>query len=197
MSATDYERNIVAAFRASTAEDLAQGLEWYGLAGSMAAALADGSEYSTEQCAGVIAAMSPMMSWRSNIDVATRLIALHRSGADQPTAGYGMLRNIDKAWRILDGAEPLDVLSGPKVRAFYANIIGDPVAVTVDRWAARVARADATDDGLVTAREYREIADAFRAAADQLEITARDLQAAVWVYFRRLHGRTSDNPTEG
>jgi hypothetical protein len=192
---TDYAANIEQAFRASSAEDLAQGLEWYGLAASYAAATADGTPYSHEQVAGVIAAMSPMMTWRSNLDVARRIIARHADGLDAPAAGYGLKRNVLKAWAILDGAEPLDVLGGLKVRSFFANIVGDSHAVTVDRWAARIARADATDAGLVSAKQYREITAAYREAAANLDVTPRDLQAAVWVYYRRLHGTNGADPS--
>jgi hypothetical protein len=193
---TTYTVNVVETFRAATADDLAQGLEWYGRAREIADGLATGTELTTEQCAGVIAALSPMVSWRSNIVNARRLIARYLADEGEPTAGYGLKRNVAKAWRILQGcAEPLDVLSGPKVRAFYSNIIGDPDAVTVDRWAARLAPNDPADVGTVTAREYREISAAFVDAAARLDVTPRDLQAATWVYFRRVHGRESDNPT--
>lgn len=188
--------NIVAAFNAATADDLAQGLEWYGLAREIADGLTTGTGLTTNQVAGVIAALSPMASWRSNIVNARRLIDHWNRGHSYPTSGFGLQRNVAKAWAILNGALPLETLNGPKVRAFYSNIVGDPDAVTVDRWAARIARNDATDPGLVTAREYREIAAAFVEAAARCDVSPRDLQAATWVYFRRIHGRASDNPQE-
>lgn len=189
----NYTENILLAYDASSADDLAQGLQWYGLAYELAAGLA-GSDYDHETCAGVIAAMSPMMNWASNIRVARALVERHRDELPMPTAGFGLGRNVAKAWRILEGEDPTEVLSGLKVRAFYANILGDPDAVTVDRWAARIARNDYTDKGLVTTREYREIADAYREAAAMRGISARDLQAAVWTYARRLHGEPHNDP---
>lgn len=190
-----YELNILAAHRAASAADRAQGLAWYELAHELAGELA-AERYSPRACAGVIAAMSPMMSWRSNIDVARRIITRHAAGELEPASGYGMRRNVAKAWRILNGEDPADVLSGPKVRSFFANIVGDPDAVTVDRWAARIARGDAADAGLVTAREYREISTAYRCAADVAGVTPRELQAAVWTYFRRVNGAAHNDPTE-
>lgn len=189
----DYTANILAAYDASTADDLAQGMQWYGLANAMAESLAS-DDYHLEQCAGVIAAMSPMMNWAANIRVARALIERHRGGDVKPTAGYGLTRNVDKAWRILEGEDPMSVLSGQKVRAFYANILGDPDAVTVDRWAARIARADYSDKGLVTKSQYNAIADAYREAATERGIVARDIQAAVWTYARRLYGEPHNDP---
>jgi len=186
--------NILAAYDAATAADQAQGLAWYGLAQEFAQTLSLDSSLSVEQCAGVIAAMSPMMSWRSNLDVARRLITHYQHTGLLPDAGYGLRRNVAKAWAILDGAPPLEVLSGPKVRAFYRNIMGDPSAVTVDRWAVRIALADPTHPGTVTAKGYGVIAEAYRDAADLLEVSARDLQAATWTYYRRVHGATHNDP---
>jgi hypothetical protein len=190
----EYRANIAAAFERATADDLAQGLEWYGLAADIANDLARGYGHDTETVAGVIAALSPMMTWRTNIGSARALIDRHAHSLPYPDAGYGLQRNVAKAWAILEGADPLDVLGGLKVRAFYANILGDPLAVTVDRWAVRIAYGDPAHPGTVTAREYHVIADAFRDAAAQLGITARDLQAATWVYFRRVHGRAGADP---
>ena len=192
----NYQANIKREWHKATAEDLEQGLAWYGIANDFARAFAASDVITREQAAGVIAAMSPMMSWGTNIHVARRLITRYLLGEAEPTEGFGLKRNVAKAWRILRGEDPLNVLSGDKVRAFYSNIIGDPTAVTVDRWAARAARGNPDDAGTVTKREYREIADAYRAAAADLDISARDLQAAVWVAYRRQHARaTLDNPT--
>ena len=186
--------NIVAAWRAATPADLAQGLAWYDLAATTADRLAAG-RYSREQAAGVIAAMSPITGWAANIAAAERLIELHAAGRQRcPSKGYGLRRNVRKAWAILRGADPLAVLSGPKVRAFYLNITGCPDSVTVDRWAMRVATADPDHPGTCSARQYDDFTLAYREAAEHLGVTPRDLQAATWTYYRRLHGQPHHNP---
>ena len=182
--------NIVRTWETATAADHVRGVEWYGIAAELAAEL----HHCPETAAGVIAAMSPMMSWRSNVDVARRIIAAHDAGADCPASGYGLTRNVRKAWAILDGADPLDVLSGRKVRAFYANIIGDPDAVTVDRWAVRIALGDPEHPGTVGDRDHYAIESAYREAAGRIGIAPRDLQAATWVAFRRQHGAAHHDP---
>ena len=187
--------NIAACWHAADPRDLEQGLAWYDLAACTADRIGAG-RYSREQVAGVIAALSPMNGWRQNIAAAERLIERHASGMRAPTKGYGLKGNVRKAWAILRGADPLDVLSGPKVRAFYRNIIGDPDAVTVDRWAMRIALADPAHPGTCTARQSREVAEAYRSAASELGIAPRALQAATWVYFRRLHGFPHNDPEE-
>jgi hypothetical protein len=63
----------------------------------------------------------------------------------------GTLANRAKAWRIACGEDPDAVLSGPKVRAFFANIMGDVDAVTIDVWAARAAEGRRNDNAPVRA----------------------------------------------
>jgi hypothetical protein len=180
-----YADNIVAQWNAASAADLATGLDWYEHARTFARSLG----LDDETGAGVVAALSPMNGWSANMTLARGLTERYLAGEAMPTSGFGLRGNVLKAWRILDGQDPLDVLRGQKVTAFYANIMGDPNAVTVDRWAARIARGDPSDKGLVTAKQYREMADAYRDAADRVGVTPRELQAAVWTHYRKQHAR--------
>src|SRR3954464_9498358 len=123
---------------AATAQDLADGLAWYDRARREAERMSEAYGLPTRLCAGVIAALSPRCQWASNVRSAERMIAAAIAGELEPVAN-GTMSNRDKAWRIANGADPDEVLSGPKVRAFYANIMGDTEAVTIDVWGARAA----------------------------------------------------------
>lgn len=182
----NYENNILAAWNAATDADLAEGLEWYRKARGEGRKIGR-----TLHCGvGVIAALSPMQAWDTNIELARKLAATHAAGEPMPTKGYGFKRNTEKAWRILDGEAPLTVLGGDKVRSFYRNILGCEHSVTVDRWAVRIALGDPQHDGKVPAGQYEPMAQAFRNVAERLGIGANVLQAATWVWIRREHGRT-------
>lgn len=183
---TSYDANIEAAWKQSTPSDLAEGLDWYRRARAEGRALGR----TVSQGVGVIAALSPMTAWDTNIDQAKSLAQAHAQGLPMPTSGYGFKRNTAKAWAILEGARPLDTLGGDKVRSFYRNMMGCTHSVTVDRWAVRIALGDPSHSGQVPSGEYDAMADAFRRVADKLGITARDLQAATWIWIRREHGRT-------
>jgi hypothetical protein len=183
---TNYDANIEAAWAASTPSDLARGLDWYRKARAEGRALGR----TVAQGVGVIAALSPMQAWDTNIDLAYRLAAHHAAGKRMPKGGYGFKLNTRKAWRILDGEKPLAVLGGDKVRSFYRNMMGCTDSVTVDRWAVRIALGDPSHSGTVPPGEYAPMADAFRRVAARLGITARDLQAATWIWIRREHGAT-------
>ena len=115
-----------------------------------------------------------------------------------------MTANRGTAWLIATGTAPLDALgtvapsgrivSGHKVRSFFANITGDDQAVTVDMWAYAVATGDWTRhpqtgarvpaEATMTAKDYALIADAYRRAAAILGVSPRKCQAACWVAAR-------------
>lgn len=176
-------RRLLRAYDSASAADLAAGLDWYNRAEREATALAAGTRLSPAQAAGVIAALSPRVQWRPNLDGAAAIIAAAARGDSEPPIVAGLPDNRAKAWKIASGADPNVILGGPKVRAFFANITGDHDAVTVDVWAARAAEG-CRDDRAPTGKRYARIADAYRAAAVKRGVSPRECQAAVWVYIR-------------
>lgn len=161
----------------------AQGLAWYDTAAATAAALSAGSTLTERQCAGIIAALSPRVTWRANVRAAAVIVAAAAEpGARMPrVAGVGA--NVAKAWRIAMGQNPLAVLGGDKVRSFYRNITGDVSAVTVDVW-ARYAATGERSARTITGPEYQHLAACYRAAAAMRNVAPRDMQAAVWCHVR-------------
>ena len=175
-------RRITAAWSSASAADLAAGLEWYDTARAACDALAAGTSgrVTTEQAAGVVAALSPRMPWARNLTVAAAVIDAHVDG--RPAPAMALRRNLDVACAILDGRQ-----SGPtgrKVSAFARAILGDTAAVVVDVWAARAAGHPMPDGKGLTPRQYDAIAAAYTDAAERLGVAPRDLQAAVWVVVR-------------
>lgn len=174
---------------AATAQDLADGLAWYDRARREAERMSDAYGLSVAHCAGVVAALSPRCQWASNIRSAERMIGAAAAGETEPRVN-GTLANRAKAWRIACGEDPDTVLSGPKVRAFFANIMGDVDAVTVDAWAARAAEGWDNPNAPVR-RRYELCAEAFRRAAHRRDMHPRDAQAAVWTVYRRTYARAT------
>ena len=190
-------RRITRAYRQASPSDRATGAGWYAEAQRVASVI---DPDNPERAAGVIAALSPRCQWSTNIVFAERVIAAADAG--RPCPDVSTTDNRGTAWLIATGTAPLDalgtvshtgrVISGHKVRSFYANITGDADAVTVDMWAWAVAtgawrtyRGQRTPrEANLTAREYRTIADAYRRAAAILGVTPRECQAAVWVAAR-------------
>lgn len=174
---------------AATAQDLADGLAWYDRARREAERMAVDSGLPVRSCAGVIAALSPRCQWASNVRAAEKMIRSAGAGEAEPIVN-GTLGNRAKAWRIARGEDPDAVLGGPKVRAFYANIMGDTDAVTVDIWAARAAEGRENPNAPVR-RRYELCAEAFRHVGRRRGMHPRDVQAAVWTVYRRTNARAT------
>jgi hypothetical protein len=175
-------RRITRAFRAATPAHLAAGLGWYAEAYRVAAEI---WPERPDLAAGVIAPLSVRCQWSTNVVWARAVVNAARTGQECPAVHTTAMRA--QAWRIANGEAPLSVLNGPKVRSFWANIMGDTDAVTCDTWAVLVATGLTGGDAvraIGTPVRYREVADAYRRAAVVLGVTPREVQAATWVAAR-------------
>jgi hypothetical protein len=187
MSVELRERNITATYRAATTAERAEGRSWYATARLVAESLDPADPV---RAAAVLAVLSPRLSWERNVEAAGAAYS------GQPTRT--LKANEDKARRILNGEDPEDVVSGPKVRAFWAAIV-DPdnaEAIVIDRHAIDIAAGAILDDeqrGKLLGRKgaYGEVAKLYRSAARRLskefntDLTAVDVQATTWVSWRR------------
>lgn len=185
---SQHTRNIMKVFRSCTDDDIQEGTAWYREAREFAASL----DTDVSRAVGVISVLSPMTSWPRNQTLARQ----HYAGI------YGgcLPANTVKAQRILAGEPVESVVSGVKVEAFYANIMGDDSVVTLDRHAIDVAMGRTlTDDernAIARSKSRREpIVKAYESAA---RIASRehgehysvaDLQAIVWVGWRKRHAQ--------
>lgn len=165
-------------------EAWAAGMEWYGEANRWCRRVAREKSLTPHRVAGIVAALSPNQGWENNKRETLRLID-ERRAAQFP-------RNVERALSILDGAQPLDVLGGQKVRSFYRNIAYlCPDAVTIDRHAASIltgvpsARfADVHKHVLERSGIYEKCADIYRNVAESRGLIAHQAQAVSWVAHR-------------
>jgi hypothetical protein len=172
-------RRIVRTFERATVADIEAGARWYDEAGDLAASLAAQHGHDVETVAAVIAALSPRTPWSRNV---AGTVALLDDPDSPPT--YLLGRNVSTALGVIeDGRE----LTGPKTRAFAANIAGDREAVTVDVWACRVAHLD--EDALSRKGAYDAVAHAYRLAARRVGVDPATCQATTWIVAR--NGRAS------
>ena len=180
-------RNITKAYRLASAADKADGMGWYANAMALARSL---DPVNPVQAAGVIAVLSPMTSWPINVRLATAVY-----NGEIPKC---LNKNRDKALAIYNGADANDIVSGPKVRSFFANIVGldNDEAVTIDRHAIDICAGkvqnDADRSAMVAGKgKYNGLVAEYTKAAKILSkengiaITASQLQAVTWVYWRR------------
>lgn len=172
-----YRDNILATYERATEDQKIKGKQWYPVAHDLATMIGDGD---TRMGAGVIAALSANKSWSENVKIATRALGSGKATGHVKDA-------IIKATRIMNGADPVDVLPmSAKTGNFYRCILdpSDPEPVCVDRHAHDVAvgKAYGNDDrGLSSKGRYSALAGAYRAAAERLGILPSELQAITWV----------------
>lgn len=177
--------NILAVYRDASDAHKREGSRWYHAAHTFARGLSERYGITLEQSAGIIAALSPQCSWARNMTCADQLV---RTGDTSGVLG-GSKR---KAQAILAGGNPLDVLRGPKVRAFYANIL-DPAGsqdVTVDSHATDVAmgqRFASRRFPLDRLGRYERIAEAYALAAAMVGVLPLTMQAICWVAWRERY----------
>lgn len=157
-----------------------QGATWYADARSQCVDLAERHGLVVDQAAGIVAALSPNMRWERNVDAAEDLL--------QGALNVTYPANVEKAFRILSGEAPDDVLGGNKVRSFYGNIMsgGLDMGVTVDGHAANIARGirQPIRNATVTHRQYAIIRRAYQNAAARRGVTPPAMQAVTWVGWR-------------
>lgn len=199
-SLTEYQRNIVSVYVQANALDIQQGMSWYKNAHEIGQQLAYQYGYLTHQAIGVLAALSPLASWELNVKRAEAALSQHKHGLTaEESKGCGMKANTIKAWRILNGEEPLDVLGGNKVRAFYCCMVHYLTTehVCIDRHAVSIAVGKPLGNQFTkyvnTDVKYAAIAKDYMVVADILSITPAQLQAVTWVTWRRLQNGKVDS----
>lgn len=181
-----YVENILSVYRKASDADCITGRLWYRSARELAAQVGKGD---VDKGAGIIAALSPMVTWKESVRLASNGV---RTG--KFTGHFGA--NCRKALRIFHGELPVNVLGGCKVRAFYFCIAsgGECDHVCVDRHAAVIASgrelSDAERKSTLRGRRYDEFATAYREAASYVGLKPSELQAITWVTWRRLKGIT-------
>lgn len=174
--------------------DYHEGMHWYDDAKRFAQETANQFELPLNKVAGVIAVLSPRQSWRRNKDLAHLMCELYHAGAPCPDESQlgCFSANIDKAWNILHAdlrETPIfNWVRGPKVTAFYHNIMGDPNAITLDTHALNAWYGDtACPRGGVFRKSEREAAEqCYRDVAAQRGLTPAQCQAVVWVTWRYI-----------
>lgn len=188
--------NILAVYNGATADNVRFGLQWYSIANNAALSMGGGRAWHLNRNAGIIAALSPMNGWDNNIRKAREVVSLRgRISVEkgQPN-GIGIGSNVAKAIAIYRGADPLDILKGDKVTAFYRTIVDptgdiDPV---IDRHAFDIAVGEPTSDkrrGILSRKGvYAEFAHAYREAAKIAGIGSSQMQAITWVQWRESLG---------
>ena len=187
-------RNIRAVFDRATPADIAEGIAWYAEARENCARMSELYGIPVDAAAGMVAALSPNAKWERNLRDAWALAGALAAGHSPDTVKcqtYGA--NKVKAVQIWQAAKIglpyAGIAKGRKVTSFASNIAsgGEDDAVTVDFHAYGIAqgRKFTTATATFGAPVYRLISAAYRKVAQDVGITAPQLQAVTWLVWRR------------
>lgn len=192
--------NIASVFDLATPADIAAGRMWYADARQSCERLAQKHEYTLEQVAGVVAALSPHCPWGRNLlDAANVLRSVNTGTPEKFTRVSTFGLNKEKAFRIARGEPPADVLRGPKVTSFFTCLMqpDHPTAVVVDGHAVAIWSGDyhPVSEMRIWLALYRRIADDYRALAAELGELPSIVQATTWLVWHRLHQLNSQEAT--
>jgi hypothetical protein len=137
---------------------------------------------------GLLAATSPRKQVKANFRLSDDLLKAYRNRADNPAAFGDLLGSLMPAHRInvlrvLAGKE----LSGQKVKAFYANLLGDLSVCTIDIW---ICLAYGLDQKKLSALEYKRLSYKMKKEADKIGLQLAEYQALVWTAIRREAGKS-------
>lgn len=195
-------KNILNVFNQSTQHEKNEGANWYLSAHNFARSLASKYDKDVFIVCGIIAALSPAISWEQNkIDTET-FLRLKKGKRKVTTANVstygpnlGKAEKIYKATSINEVAVTLKGKTGLKTMNFFYNIfcpvyigtINTPI--TIDRHAYKIAHKNTKGGGVsLTAKKYRETKQAYLNAAKLVNIHPVKLQAITWCTYRRLIG---------
>lgn len=173
-----YARRYARVIEGATPYDIAQACSWYSDGERECEALAYKHEIPVAVACGVVAAWSPRMSWKRNLEVADLWL--------QGEKGLGLGSSVVRANAVMrEGISALNKPTSPKTYNFALNLFGDTDAVTIDVHMVRAAGID--DRDAPTTVQYREMVAAVRRLARRWRMQARDMQALIWIMQR---GRT-------
>jgi len=170
----------------ATKQEHQEGLLWYENAHRICLEISGLASKPLESVVGVLAALSPSVSWERNVEEARAMLL-----GDHTVRYSTYPPNVDKAWRITEGEPPEVVLGGNKVRSFYSLILHpqDGHTVCIDRHAVKVAtRREWKSDKEASQflrTGYDRCAEAYRQVARQLRLLPHQVQAITWLVQRR------------
>ncbi len=181
------------AFLQANLQEKAMGFHWYLDSHNYLEEMAKFFKKPLPLVCGIVAVLSPGMSWSANVNLAYQLIKGKGSVGHMQTkpSCYGL--NLKKAQRMLKTGKVFPYLHGPKVEQFYLNLFEpmSPHAITIDSFMiACYYRCMTTDKGIIqshsTEKEIGKLKHEIRILADKYDLLPLQFQATVWIVFHRV-----------
>lgn len=189
--------NIKKALRYANKQGLtARSKNWYTEANLFAQELSTKYRISLDKICGIIAGLSPAISWEQNKKDAEILALLYDLNLHNEALEHHRFstyaRNVLKCIDILNrDAEVIQAFSnkkcGFKTRYFYLNILKptEQTGVTIDRHAVAIAEGRNYSEAKgLTPKQYNDYACQYIKIARENDLLAHELQAITWVAYK-------------
>lgn len=177
-------KNLLRIYESASREAVIGGMTWYDEAQDIVQKIAKSFRESPRIIAATIAVTSPMKRWDINIRDAKTIIEHVRNGElDESNIPVSGLRfNTRKAIQILRGEPIEEHLKGPKVNAFFENLLGNYEIITVDShsiwaWLGSEQRGSVKFPRSVYESAHKD----FCKAADLTGFENAKFQAIIWM----------------
>lgn len=177
---------LIQTFESASPEQVKAGRTWYPKARVRAKRMARKHGYTPTVTAGVIAVLSPNCRWERNIkDAETVLDAVNRGIRPSRTVVTAYNRNKAKAFKVARGR--VELISGPKVTAFWHALSGDDDSIVIDSHAINAYLGQkASGKKTPSLPLVREVTSAYLTAAACVGESPCTFQAAVWIMERGI-----------
>lgn len=184
--------NLKAMYAKADEVDRREGALAYTRYNALLSEIARQYDFEMEQTVAAFAALSPNSDYYGSLRSLVSLLAGIRRGRSCnaiTVSTYKACR--DRAYGYATGAVSFPkTVKGPKIRAFYFNILdpNDKRPVTIDGHMAATYRSNAgtMKENLVKPREYEQIARAVRRLAYREGLIPNQMQAILWFTRKRL-----------
>jgi len=184
-TARTMKKHILSWYDQATGSDLNDGLTWYEDAQKFCEDIAMDYDMTTKQVASVVSILSPQVNWPTNKKNALNLI---QNGADIKIFASGTQK--ESANNVVIGSYEIPI-SARKTYSFADNIANrSSDRATIDRHAVNVALNILKPSPVaLTTKQYELVEKCYKTIANKLDIKPYQLQAIVWVTYKRIVGR--------
>lgn len=179
--------NLEAMFKLADRMDRSDGALAYMRYHDLLHTIAQHYGYGFEAAAGAFCALSPNNDYVGNLRSLVSMLAA-RDPTQAVVSTYGHCK--ERAVLYLAGVPFLEHAKGPKIRAFYQNIVNptewSPVTIDGHMVAAYRAEDLVMKDATVGKREYEEIARCVRVLVAENFLIPNQMQAILWFTRKRV-----------
>lgn len=189
-----HKENLRSVLFHSSPNEIDQAKTWYRDARLFCFQVSKQYGVSFRKTCAIMAALSPRNKWdRNKQDTETLIKWMLGHDVSPSFATYGNM--VDKAVKIFESdidtkKEMLKLLNGPKISNFFLNIYdAESNCVTVDTWIHLAASGEylpTKERKILKQKEFNEISDTVKELAIEYEMNAPEMQALIWVTFKRL-----------